>query len=81
MATSQSLKALRDLNIELLWANLEMLREVKAYCQKKGLPSPVIDESLSYRVQQLLDLTDAMNEIASPHQKQHTKGTDYESTV
>ncbi len=57
-----NIKQLRALNIELLHANLEMLRETKEYCRRNGLPSPVSDDSLSYRVQQLSDLCDAINE-------------------
>jgi hypothetical protein len=73
----QELQGLRDLNVELLHANLEMLREVKDYCRKNRLPSPALDEALSFRVQQVIDLTDAINEIASPDAGQPRKSPDY----
>lgn len=51
-----NIQELSDLNTELLHANLEMLRDIKDYCRRNGLPSPVLDNVLSYRVRQLLDL-------------------------
>lgn len=52
---------MRDLNMELLWVNLEALRDIKDYCKRKNLPLPNLDQRLAYRVQQLLDLTETIN--------------------
>jgi hypothetical protein len=56
------LKQLSDLNRQLLWANLELLRNIKEYCAKNGLPDPALDDALAYRVKQTLDLTYEINE-------------------
>lgn len=58
-----------DLNNELLHANLEMLREVRDYCRRNGLPSPVLDNALSYRVRQILDLVNGIN--GTPDERKH----------
>lgn len=57
----REIQAIHDLNIELLDANLEMLRDIKDYCRRNGLPSPVLDNALSYRVRQLLSLVNGIN--------------------
>ena len=70
------LKSLHDINMELLWANLEALREVKEYCRRNGLPPPQLDEALSYRVSQLLDLVETINLPDETLQKKRRRGLD-----
>lgn len=55
------LKVIHNLNMELLWSNLETLRAIKEYCRKHGLPRPNEDTELGYRVKQLLDIINAIN--------------------
>lgn len=79
----QELKELRNLNIDLLKANLEMMRYVKEYCNGHSLPSPVLDRGFSYRVRQLLDLCADINETlgipASTEVEQYFESTEDET--
>ena len=70
----RKLQSLHDLNMELLWANLEALREVRDYCRKEGIPSPQLDEALNSKVRRLLDLVET---IAPPDERKQEDYSDW----